>query len=149
MIELLRTNSSHSDFKQLVLKLDQELWERYPTNQAKYAPHNRIIDNATVIVAYRNSQPVGCGCFKAQDENTIEIKRMYVAADQRNQGIAAAVLAELEAWATELSFTHAVLETGTGQPEAIRLYQKSGYTIIENYGPYIEMDTSVCMAKEL
>jgi hypothetical protein len=40
-----------------------------------------------------------------------------------------------------------ILETGIKQPEAIALYQKSGYTIIPNYGQYTDVATSVCMKK--
>jgi hypothetical protein len=41
------------------------------------------------------------------------------------------------------------LETGKQQPEAIRLYEKSGYAYIPNYGQYAGVDNSVCMKKEL
>lgn len=151
MIELLRTTSSHPDFQNLVSQLDKELWERYPVLQAEYAPDNRVENISTVIIAYYKNKkhPIGCGCFKVFDETTVEIKRMFVDPAHREQGIAIAILSELEEWALELSFTRAILETGTNQPEAIHLYKKMGYTPIENYGPYIGRDTSICMAKEL
>lgn len=149
MIELLRTTSSHPDFERLVSQLDKELWERYPVDQAQYAPHNKIENNNNVIIAYHHKRPVGCGCFKVVDANTVEIKRMYVDRGHRKHGIATSILSELEDWAMELGYSHAILETGTGQPEALHLYKKMGYTVTENYGPYIGMDTSVCLAKEL
>ena len=43
----------------------------------------------------------------------------------------------------------AVLETGLRQQEAVRLYQKNGYQLTENYGPYTEMPNSVCFKKRL
>jgi GNAT superfamily N-acetyltransferase len=150
MIELLRTSSSHHHFAQLVTQLDKELWERYPALYAEYAPLDKIADNNnTVTIAYKNGQPVGCGCFKVIDRQTIEIKRMYVTPAYRSQGIAGALLAELENWARELHFSRARLETGSLQPEALHLYKKSGYTIIDNYGPYVGMSDSVCMEKQL
>jgi GNAT superfamily N-acetyltransferase len=149
MTKLLRTSSSHADFAWLVSQLDKELWELYPVLQAQYAPNNKIPDNLTTVLAYYEKQPAGCGCFKTLDENTIEIKRMYVQPAFRNQGIAGSILSELETWARELHFSRSILETGILQPEAIHLYKKSGYTVIENYGPYVEMETSVCMEKRL
>ena len=74
---------------------------------------------------------------------------MFVLPEYRGRGIASAVLSELEAWARELGYTRCILETGKKQPEAIRLYQKSGYTIIPNYGPYEQVENSVCMEKAL
>ena len=56
---------------------------------------------------------------------------------------------ELEKWAAELGDESCVLETGKKQPEAIRLYEKSGYHLIPNYGQYADVATSVCFRKEL
>jgi hypothetical protein len=42
-----------------------------------------------------------------------------------------------------------VLETGKRQPEAIGLYEKSGYKAIPNYGQYAGVENSVCFEKEL
>ena len=42
-----------------------------------------------------------------------------------------------------------LLETGLGQPEAIALYHKLGFTPIANYGPYVTLGSSLCMAKSL
>ena len=91
----------------------------------------------------------GCGCFKKFDDNAVEVKRMFVKPEARGKGIAHYMLAGLEAWANEIGFDHAVLETGNNQPEAIRLYEKAGYTIIPNYGQYSGMETSICMRKKL
>lgn len=63
--------------------------------------------------------------------------------------IAGQILTALEEWAKELQHTSCILETGKKQPEAIRLYQKSGYNIIPNYGQYAGIDNSVCMKKEI
>ena len=41
------------------------------------------------------------------------------------------------------------LETGRKQPEAIALYQKSGYRLTENYGQYVGVENSVCMRIDL
>jgi hypothetical protein len=59
------------------------------------------------------------------------------------------VLQALENWSLELGHPIAILETGKGQPEAIGLYNKSGYQVIDNYGPYIGFENSVCMKKVL
>lgn len=102
-----------------------------------------------VIMAYESDVPVACGAFKFFEEACVEIKRMYVVPQYRNKGIAAAVLNELELWAKEEGYTSTVLETGMKQPEAIRLYEKSGYHRIPYYGQYAGVENSVCMKKIL
>jgi len=83
------------------------------------------------------------------DGGVVEIKRMFVDEASRGQGVAARVLAELESWAVELGARRAILETGVGLLPAVRLYRRSNYQIIENYPPYVGVDTSVCMGKNL
>ena len=83
------------------------------------------------------------------DENTMEIKRMFVAVDKRGKGIASLVLEELEKWTKELNFSKCILETGVKQPEAIHLYKKNGYKTIPNYGQYAHVKSSICFEKEM
>ncbi len=149
MPTLLRTDSRNHDFQLLVRLLDADLALRDGADHAYYAQFNKIDMIQHAVVAYLEQQAVGCGAFKPFAENSVEIKRMYVRPEWRGQGIAQQVLAELETWAREIGKTHCVLETGQKQPEAIRLYQHSGYERIPNYGQYIGIENSVCMQKRL
>ncbi|MFZ6010045.1 MAG: GNAT family N-acetyltransferase [Bacteroidota bacterium] len=149
MIRLIRTSSDHGDFTNLVRRLDAELWERYEELQAQYARHNKVEKNNTVVLAYADNLPSGCGCFKKYNDDTVEVKRMFVAHDHRGKGIAGLILKELECWAKELGYSKVILETGLKQPEAIGLYKKAGFVVTENYEPYVNMKESVCMQKFL
>lgn len=148
-ITIKRTESSDPDFPLLIALLNQELRERYGELQSVYDQYNHIKDLDTVVISYCNDIPSGCGCFKKFDNNTIEIKRMFVKPAERKQGIASSILSELEIWAKEDGCTCAVLETADQQPESIALYQKAGYDNIPNYGQYIGMKNSICMRKVL
>jgi putative acetyltransferase len=149
MTSIKRTNSDDPDFQKLTQALDVELCRIYNTQQADYEEFNRITDLPTVVLAYEDDIPVGCGCFKKYDDTTIEIKRMYVEPGARGKGIASQIVGELETWALELKNNFAVLETGKKQPEAIAMYQKLGYSLTDRYGQYSDMDNSVCMRKQL
>ncbi len=133
----------------MVALLDADLRVRDGEDHAYYAQFNKIDQLQHVVVAYVGDQAVGCGAFKPYAENTVEIKRMFVRPEFRGQHIAQQTLAALEAWARELHITHCVLETGQKQPEAIRLYQRSGYESIPNYGQYAGVENSVCMRKTI
>ncbi|MET0462230.1 MAG: GNAT family N-acetyltransferase [Chitinophagaceae bacterium] len=149
MFDLKRTDNQDPDFRYLIPLLDQDLRSRYNDLQDTYDQHNVIVNVDTVIIAYADEKPVGCGCFKQFDDSSVEMKRMYVKPDFRRQGISTAILKELENWAIENGFRNAVLETGNLQEEAIALYEKLGYTIIPNYPPYESIESSICMQKEL
>lgn len=146
-LKLLRTNSDNTDFRELVALLDADLAVRDGADHSFYAQFNKIDKIREVVVAYDDKTAVGCGAFKEYESNVAEIKRMFVREENRGRGIAAKVLSELESWAKELNFSGCILETGYNQPEAIRLYQKSGYETIRNYGQYAGVENSICMRK--
>ncbi|KQB37849.1 GNAT family N-acetyltransferase [Flavobacterium aquidurense] len=149
MISLKRTDSDDVDFQNLVVLLDQDLKIRDGEDHLFYNQFNKTDKIKHVIVFYENDIATGCGAFREKETDTVEIKRMFVHPDHRKKGIASQILKALELWAAEIKYPYTVLETGKKQPEAIALYQKSGYTIIPNYPPYEKMDNSVCMKKTL
>ncbi|MBU2525280.1 MAG: GNAT family N-acetyltransferase [Bacteroidetes bacterium] len=149
MIKTVRTNAENVDFIKLVQQLDADLAVTDGDEHAFYDQFNKLYAIKYVLLAFEKETPVGCGAIKAYDSCTMEIKRMYVAPDHRGKGIAAKVLAELEKWAGELGFEKCILETGTRQSSAIRLYQKSGYQQIPNYGQYAQVQNSLCFEKSL
>jgi putative acetyltransferase len=148
-ITLKRTDSNNSDFQNLIISLDKYLEVMNGDLHSFYAPNNKFDYLDTVVLAYHNDLPVGCGCFKKFDDSSIEIKRMYVDPAIRSKGIASVILTELEQWAKEKGFTHAVLETCIRFKDAVKLYQKNGYDFIERYEPYVNAEDSICMKKEL
>lgn len=147
MIKIVRTDSDNQDFRQLVLLLDRELKDRDGEDHPFFAQFNKIDKIKHALVAYLNDVPCACGAIKEYDKETMEVKRMFVLPEERGKGIAGEILDELENWSKELNFKKCILETGKRQPEAIRLYSKSGYNVIPNYGQYENVSNSVCFEK--
>jgi GNAT superfamily N-acetyltransferase len=102
-----------------------------PIDVAEFLPPKGLF-----LVAAIDGVPVGCGGWRNLGDGRAEIKRMFTAAGHRNRGVARAVLAELERTAAAAGIEELVLETGTVQPEAIALYESSGYRPIEGFGYY-------------
>jgi GNAT superfamily N-acetyltransferase len=149
MFTIKRTTSEDTDFKMLVAALDKDLALRDGDEHSFYAQFNSIASIPYVVVAYDAQMPVGCGALKPYDDNTLELKRMFVPSTKRGQGIASLIVEALEHWAKELEFKKIILETGNKQPEAIALYHKNHYHIIPNYGQYEAVENSVCFEKVL
>ena len=148
-LTLIKTDSDNQDFKKLVELLDASLAETDGDEHDFYHQFNGIVNIRYVLVAYLDGVAVGCGAIKKYDDNTMEVKRMYVKTENRGQGIASQILNELENWTAELGFKYCILETGKRQCEAISLYQKLNYEIITNYGQYENVENSVCMKKRV
>ena len=149
MPTITRTTSENIDFQKLVILLDEVLRSRDGEDHSFYAQHNTLDKIKHVVVIYQDDRAIGCGAFKEFDSNTVEIKRMFVLPAARGKGIGKLILSQLEKWAAELNYTHCILETGKRQPEAIRLYESSGYGRISNFGQYANVDNSVCMKKAI
>ena len=149
MITLSRTNSENPDFIRLVKLLDVELAERDGEEHSFYNQFNKIDKIKHVVVAYENNKAIACGAIKQYADDIMEVKRMYTVQEYRGKGIASTVLAELETWASEMSFPKCILETGKRQTEAIRVYERNGYKRIPNYGQYEGKENSVCFEKKV
>ncbi|CAN5450453.1 GNAT family N-acetyltransferase [soil metagenome] len=144
-----RTDSTNPDFISLVRQLDAELRDRFGEAQTFFDQFNKLDSIKHVVVTYYDEVPVGCGAIKKFDESTMEVKRMFVHPLHRGKGYAAEVLSELEKWTAEMNFSHCVLETGDKLPEAVGLYEKSGYSLIPRYGQYANSESSICMKKRV
>ncbi|TDO77363.1 ribosomal protein S18 acetylase RimI-like enzyme [Flavobacterium chryseum] len=148
-IKVVKTTSENPDFIFLIETFDTFLWERYPELKKEYWGNNLIEFNPNVIVVYLDEKPVGCGCFKKYNGNTAELKRMFVSPEARGLGLAQLIIKEVEIGARDQGFKTLILETLYKQIEAISLYQKVGFEIVENYEPYVGLTNSVCMSKSI
>ena len=147
--KVVKTTSENPDFISLIRTFDIFLWERYPELKNDYWGNNIIEFNSNVFIIYLNEKVVACGCFKKYNSNTVELKRMFVSPEARGLGLAQQIIKELEEEAITQGFKTMILETLYRQVEAINLYQKVGFEIIENYEPYVGLANSVCMRKSI
>ena len=146
---ITRTTTKNEDFIQLVNKLDNELWNELNEDQSIYDQYNKVPNIQTAILIYDNEKPVAIGCYKEYNNDTVEIKRMYVDKAYRGKGLSKIVLNELERWAIENGFQQAILETSIHFHVAQSLYSNAGYVIIPNYDQYKGLQESICMKKKL
>jgi GNAT superfamily N-acetyltransferase len=148
----------HPDVARLIAALDADLDERYAADTEDGEVDRAMLNLlgpdvappvGALLLARLDGVAVGCGAVRRHDERTAEVKRMYVAPDARGRGVAAALLAALERAAADLGYRQLVLETGTRQPEAMRLYESRGWTPIENFGAYRTSSLSRSFGKSL
>lgn len=127
-----------------------ELDLRYGSGDHEPGAKPTAADSTVFLVARDElAQPLGCGGLRRLDAGSGEVKRMYVVPQRRGTGVATALLRALEQQARTLGWTVLRLETGTAQPDAMRFYEREGYTAIENYGPYAGEPLSRCYQRTL
>jgi GNAT superfamily N-acetyltransferase len=92
-------------------------------------------DGAGVWLATIDREIVGCialHCLPRLKDGG-EIKRLYVRAEHRGQGVAEALLEALEAYAAEHGYVALYLDSKDDLMPAIRFYGRHGYSPYERY----------------
>ena len=107
------------------------------------------------FVAYADEVPVATGAWRRSSVQalgagaTAEVKRMYVVPAAQRRGVARRMLTHLEVTAAAEGVEVMVLETGMKQPEAIALYESSGYEPIPGFGYYCGSELSRCFGRRI
>ena len=135
----------------LVADLDVYMTALYP------AESNHLLDiealaapDIRFFAARLGQDYLGCGAIRIHEAAFTEIKRIYVSPKARGLGLGKHILNTLEAETRKLGLPLMRLETGVYQPEALALFERSGFT---RCGPFADYPTddplSVFMEKRL
>ena len=155
-IAIRREHPASEAATQLIAELDAYLSPLYPQeSQHGYSIEKLIDQQVEFFVLYDNGQPAGCAgvqFFPPDSDSGApygELKRMYVRGEFRGRGYGKQLLAHIEGLAAAKGISTVRLETGTRQPEAVRLYEKNGYRHIPPFGNYRDDPVSLCYEKRL
>lgn len=138
-IEIAAVTGLTEEIGLLVEELNGELGALYEPEQrhglalaAIFEPHIRF------FVAHRDGRAVGCGGV-ALFADFAGVKRMYVRADARGQGVADAIMARLIAETRGAGLSALRLETGAVSFAALHFYRRSGFQDCPAFEPYISL----------
>lgn len=149
------TGYNSAEVRLLVDEVQQEYVRRYG------GPDDAVVDAAQFaaprglfVVGFHQDRPVAMGGWRRLPDDVFgpdvaEVKRMFVVAAARRLGFARTVLHELERTAAGAGVRLLVLNTGTEQPEAIRLYESSGYLTVAGFGHYAHSPKALFYGKEV
>ncbi|MFO7662430.1 MAG: GNAT family N-acetyltransferase [Chloroflexota bacterium] len=96
--------------------------------QQEYWPPDGIF-----LVAMDNDTLIGTGAIRRLNENTAELKRMWLLEAYHSQGIGYRLAQALFSFARAADYRHICLMTGVAQIRAINFYQRLGFYSIEPY----------------
>lgn len=150
-----RVREATAEVRELVAELEQELSGPYlPSQRHALALDELFADNVRFFVARVDGRAAaGCGGVGFY-EGFAEVKRMFTRPAYRQQGIAGALLAHLEAEARDNGYATLRLETGCRQTAAMTFYERAGFARCTAFGPYATMpgeaiETSVFYEKPI
>ncbi len=122
-----------------------ELDRRFPTgfsdpDALDSAATDFVSPHGLFLLVVEGEATLGCGALQFLNQETAEIKRMWVNPVARGRGIGKALLRHLEQQAATAGSRRVVLDTNASLTEAITMYGAAGYTAIARYNdnPYAE-----------
>ncbi|NMO52629.1 GNAT family N-acetyltransferase [Actinoplanes sp. TBRC 11911] len=149
-IKIRQADLSEPVVRSLVTELLAELSERYggtgddtPIGETDFTPPNGMF-----FVVDDGERLLGCAGWRRHGSDA-ELKRMFTVRAARGRGLARRLLTGIEESAREAGCARVILETGDRQPEAIALYEATGYTRIEDFGYYAGEEGVLSFAKAL
>jgi GNAT superfamily N-acetyltransferase len=88
-----------------------------------------------LALAVLSDQVVGCIALRRLDNSSCEMKRLFVRHSARGKGIALALLTWLVAEARSQGYSRMLADTLPTMNDALRLYERFGFTPVESYSP--------------
>ena len=139
-----------ADVRRIIAESGAYLQALYPSES------NHVVDvdalaapDAVFLAARGNGELLGSIAFRIIAPGHAEIKRMFVRAEARGNGVGRRLLEALENAARRRNVERISLETGIRQPEAIGLYRAFGYRDCPPFGAYTPDPLSLFMTKFL
>ncbi len=139
------TTAGDREVQLLVVDQEAEVMARYGVGD----PGPGVAADSPCLIARVEARPVGCVALGRLSDSVGELKRMYVVPDARGLRVGRLLLRAVERLAASHGFQILRLEAGTQQPEALRLYGRSGWSRIECYGYFQDDPTTICYEKIL
>jgi GNAT superfamily N-acetyltransferase len=148
--EINQRSYTDADVVRMTEEVQAEYVQRYGgPDAAAVDPAEFVPPDGLFLVGLLDGAPVATGGWRRLADGRAEIKRMYVSAAARRRGLSKRMLAELERTAAAAGIVELVLNTGPSQPEAVALYELSGYHPVPAFGHYACHPNALFFGKQL
>lgn len=134
MLELRFVDAENRDFHDLTAALDEYYFMLVGEVEKRYAKYNLPHLFNCRIVAYEDGKPAGCGAWKKIDEGTFEVKRIYIAPEFRQKGVAERGHCGSRAGCGKARLHQGHPRDRRTTEDSAALYTKLGYRVIPYYG---------------
>lgn len=148
-MEVKIVSPENQDFAMLAQKLDEYYFELVGDVHLRYAEFNKPQNMNAICVVYENDEAIACGAWKKIDDETAEIKRIYVLPQHRRKGCASMIVKAMEEDAAKTGRKRFILETARTTADSASLYVSLGYEEIDYYGSPAGAENCRCFKKEI
>jgi putative acetyltransferase len=152
LLKIASTNQEFEDgqmlFQEYANSLNIDLGFQNFSDELKTIGQQYNKPNGTLLLAYQDGLPVGCAGIRQLDQDTAELKRMYVQPEYRKYRIGMKLLELAIESAKALNYKFIRLDTLPTMTKAQSLYRSFGFYEIPSYR-FNPVDGTVYMEKKL
>ncbi|MCF0040501.1 GNAT family N-acetyltransferase [Dyadobacter fanqingshengii] len=120
-------------FTEYANSLDIDLSFQNFTKELESVRQQYYQPTGALLLVYKDIQLAGCAGIRRLDDDTSELKRMYVRPDFRGFGLGKKLLDRAIATAAALGYKKIRLDTLSSMTKARNLYESSGFEPIDPY----------------
>ena len=148
---IINTESPNQpEVRAMLARLDAYCAALYPAESNHLLDIDALMQGDVLFLVARDVDGSAAGCAALVNrEGYGEVKRMFVDEARRGMGAGRQLLEHIGMFAAMSGLRTLRLETGIHQPEAIALYERSGFTRCEPFGDYRPDPLSLFMEKHL
>lgn len=133
-------DAAMSAMRAYVDELDRRFPERFDIGTGFDPPElaEMASPTGTFVVVEEDGEALGCGGLRRLDDDTAEVKRMWLHPSLRGLGVGRRILGHLESAAAELGYSTVMLDTHATLETAAAMYASAGYERVDRYNdnPY-------------
>jgi putative acetyltransferase len=138
------------EVRSMLARLDAYCASLYPAESNHLMDIDSLLQGDVLFLVARGVDGAAAGCAALVNRGSYgEIKRMFVDEAQRGRGTGRQLLEHIGMFAAMCGLRTLKLETGIHQPEALALYERSGFVRCAPFGEYQADPLSVFMEKRL
>ena len=121
-------------------KCFEELGKKFEPD-GRHDFYNNIGDNFVVFYClFDQDKLIGTVALKKLDENTVELKAMYLDRSYRGKGLGRRLMNKIVDEAKRLGYKSIVLDSMSQYKDALRLYERTGFQNTERYNDNLYAD---------
>lgn len=121
-------------------KCFEELGKKFEPD-GRHDFYNNIGDNFVVFYClFDQDKLIGTVALKKIDENTVELKAMYLDCSYRGKGLGHHLMNKIVDEAKRLGYKSMVLDSMSQYKDALRLYERTGFKNTERYNDNLYAD---------
>lgn len=114
-------------------------------------PTHYALPKGRLLLLKVDRRPAGCVCLKPREQNTAEVKRLYVRPAYRGMALGRKLVERIVEEGRKEGYERLILDSHISMTSAHRLYREAGFTVADPFPGYPEdlVPVSVFMALKL